>query len=235
MLVMMRAGRQGMGIKDWPEDERPREKLLSRGAAVLSDAELLAIFLRSGGRGRTAVDVARELLTAFGSLNGILTASHEAFCGHRSLGPGKYVQIQAVLELAQRQLREKLERVDALSNSRMTRDYLRSRMRNYQREVFTCLYLDNQHRVVSVEELFQGTIDGAAVYPREVVKRCLHNNAAAVIFAHNHPSGLAEPSQADLSITRRLQQALNTVDVRVLDHVVVGHDEVVSFAERGLI
>lgn len=224
-----------MAIRDWPERERPREKLLSGGAAVLSDAELLAIFLRNGGRGRSAVDVARELLTAFGSLNGILTATHEAFCSHHSLGPGKYVQIQAVLELSRRQMREKLEQVDALSNSQMTRDYLRARMRDYQREVFTCLYLDNQHRVVAVEELFHGTIDGAAVYPREVVKRCLHNNAAAVIFAHNHPSGVAEPSQADLSITRRLQQALNTIDVRVLDHVVVGREEVVSFAERGLI
>lgn len=224
-----------MAIRDWPEQERPREKLLSGGAAVLSDAELLAIFLRNGGRGRSAVDVARELLTAFGSLNGILTATHEAFCSHDSLGPGKYVQIQAVLELSRRQMREKLEQVDALSNSQMTRDYLRARMRDYQREVFTCLYLDNQHRVVAVEELFHGTIDGAAVYPREVVKRCLHNNAAAVIFAHNHPSGVAEPSQADRSITRRLQQALNTIDVRVLDHVVVGREEVVSFAERGLI
>jgi len=224
-----------MSIKDWPARERPREKLLEAGPGALSDAELLAIFLRHGVSGRTAVDVARDLLSAFGSLGGILTASHEAFCGHPGLGPGRYVQIRAVLELAQRHMREQLEQVDALTNSELTREYLRARMRDYQREVFTCLYLDNQHRVLAMEELFHGTIDGAAVYPREVVKRCLHNNAAAVIFAHNHPSGVAEPSQADIAITRRLREALNTVDVRVLDHVVVGHAEVVSFAERGLL
>ena len=224
-----------MSIRDWPAAERPREKLLASGPAALSDAELLAIFLRHGSRGRTAVDLARELLTAFGSLGGILSAAQERFCDHPGLGPGKYVQIKAVLELAQRHMREKLEQEDALTSSELTREYLRSRMRDYQREVFACLYLDNQHRVVSLEELFQGTIDGAAVYPREVVKHSLRNNAAAVIFAHNHPSGIAEPSQADIAITRRLAQALNTIDVRVLDHMVVGRDEVVSFAERGLL
>ena len=224
-----------MSIKNWPASERPREKLLDNGASALSDAELLAIFLRHGTRGRTAVDVARELLTVFGSLGGILSAGPEQFCAHPGMGPGRYVQIKAVLELAQRHMREKLERSDALTSSELTREYLRARMRDYQREVFTCLYLDNQHRVVALEELFHGTIDGAAVYPREVVKRCLHNNAAAVIFAHNHPSGIAEPSQADIAITRRLTQALNTIDVRVLDHMVVGDSEVVSFAERGLL
>jgi DNA repair protein RadC len=224
-----------MRIKDWPAAERPREKLLATGAAALSDAELLAIFLRTGVQGMTALDVARELLNNFGSLTGILSASAEEFCAGRGLGPGKFVQLQAVLELSQRHLRERLETVDALTNSDLTRDYLRARLRNYEREVFACLYLDNQHRVLAMEELFYGTIDGAAVYPREVVKRCLHNNAAAVIFAHNHPSGVAEPSQADISITRRLKIALNTIDVRVLDHVVVGNMEVVSFAERGLL
>ena len=224
-----------MKIKDWPLAERPREKLLSSGPAGLSDAELLAIFLRTGMRGRTAIDVARDLLKKFGSLTGILGVSADEFCTEPGLGPGKFVQLQAALELSQRHLREKLACSDALTNSDLTRDYLRARLRSYQREVFACLYLDNQHRVLAMEELFLGTIDGAAVYPREVVKRCLHNNAAAVIFAHNHPSGVAEPSQADISVTNRLRSALNTIDVRVLDHVVVGSMDVVSFAERGLL
>tara|TARA_R110002072_G_scaffold269868_3_gene429643 strand:+ start:200257 stop:200931 length:675 start_codon:yes stop_codon:yes gene_type:complete len=224
-----------MGIKDWPEKERPREKLLAGGPSSLSDAELLAVFLRTGTRGQTALDVARSLLVDFGGLTHILTATIDEFCRRDGLGPGKYVQFQAVLELARRYMSERLAESDALTNSDLTRDYLRARMRDYQHEVFACLYLDNQHRVTAMEELFQGTIDGAAVYPREVVKRCLHNNAAAVIFAHNHPSGVAEPSQADIAITRRLKTALNTIDVRVLDHVVVGRSDVVSFAERGLL
>lgn len=224
-----------MGIKDWPEGERPREKLLSAGAGRLSDAELLAIFLRTGVKGRTALDVARTLLSKFGSLTSILTASVEEFCQQDGLGPAKFVQLRAMLELSQRHLREQLEGKDVLTSSELTREYLRARLRNYEHEVFACLYLDNQHRVVTLEELFFGTIDGAAVYPREVVKRCLHNNAAAVIFAHNHPSGIAEPSQADVSITQRLKIALNTIDVRVLDHIVVGSTDVVSFAERGLL
>ncbi len=224
-----------MGIKDWPENERPREKLLSAGAAGLSDAELLAIFLRSGIRGRTVLDLSRDLLLRFGSLTRILTATPEEFCLQDGLGMAKYVQLQAMLELSQRHLREQLEDRDVLTSSELTRQYLRARLGKYEHEVFAFLYLDNQHRVVNLEELFSGTIDGAAVYPREVVKRCLHNNAAAVIFAHNHPSGIAEPSQADVSITQRLKIALNTIDVRVLDHIVVGSRDVVSFAERGLL
>ena len=224
-----------MGIKDWPAKERPREKLLLGGPSSLSDAELLAIFLRTGTRGQTALDLARRLLVDFGGLSRILAASLDEFCQQQGLGPGKYVQFQAVLELARRYMSERLAESDALTNSDLTREYLRARMRDYPHEVFACLYLDNQHRVTAMEELFKGTIDGAAVYPREVVKRCLHNNAAAVIFAHNHPSGLAEPSQADISITHRLKTALNTIDVRVLDHVVVGRSDVVSFAERGLL
>lgn len=224
-----------MSIKNWPENERPREKLLQHGPTFLSDAELLAVFLRTGVPGRNALDMARDMLIDFGSLTSILRASLEEFCRRDGLGPGKYVQFQAVLELARRYMSERLAETDALTNSDLTRDYLRARLRDYSHEVFACLYLDNQHRVTAMEELFQGTIDGAAVYPREVVKRCLHNNAAAVIFAHNHPSGLAEPSQADIAITQRLKIALNTIDVRVLDHVVVGRTEVVSFAERGLL
>lgn len=224
-----------MGIKDWPEGERPREKLLSLGAAHLSDAELLAIFLRTGVAGSTALDIGRSLLQQFGSLGGILMARQEEFCQQPGLGPGKYALFQSVLELAQRHMKERLDNTDALTSSELTREYLRFRLGGYQHEVFACLYLDNQHRVLAMEELFRGTIDGAAVYPREVVKRCLYNNAAAVIFAHNHPSGIAEPSQADIAITNRLRRALETIDVRVLDHMVVGRKEVVSFAERGML
>ena len=224
-----------MGIKDWPEGERPREKLLRLGASKLSDAELLALIVRAGGKGRTALDIARALLLQFGSLSLILTANQEEFCRSAGLGMVSFVQLQAMLELSQRHMYEQLEERDALTSSELTRQYLRARLRHYEHEVFACLYLDNQHRVVKLEELFSGTIDGAAVYPREVVKRCLHNNAAAVIFAHNHPSGIAEPSQADIGITVRLKAALNTIDVRVLDHIVVGRCEAVSFAERGLL
>lgn len=224
-----------MGIKDWPEGERPREKLLTLGASKLSDAELLALIVRVGSKGRSALDIARALLIQFGNLSLILTASEEEFCRGAGLGRVSFVQLQAMLELSQRQMFEQLEERDALTSSELTRQYLRARLRHYEHEVFACLYLDNQHRVVKLEELFSGTIDGAAVYPREVVKRCLHNNAAAVIFAHNHPSGIAEPSQADIGITARLKAALNTIDVRVLDHIVVGRCEAVSFAERGLL
>ncbi|MCB1665870.1 MAG: DNA repair protein RadC [Pseudomonadales bacterium] len=223
-----------MSIKEWPAGERPREKLLSEGAASLSDAELLAVVVRAGGRGNSALDLARGLLARFHSLNGVLTASMEEFCQCRGLGQVAYIQMQAMLELSRRHLHEQLADSDALTSSELTRQYLRARLRHYEHEVFACLYLDNQHRVVKLEELFSGTIDGAAVYPREVVKRCLRHNAAAVIFAHNHPSGIAEPSQADIAITRRLTAALNTIDVRVLDHIVVGRNEAVSFAERGL-
>lgn len=224
-----------MRIKDWPEGERPREKLLRLGANQLSDAELLALIVRSGGKGRSALDIARSLLLQFGSLSLILTANKEEFCRSAGLGTVSFVQLHAMLELSQRHMYEQLEERDALTSSELTRQYLRARLRDYEHEVFACLYLDNQHRVVKLEELFSGTIDGAAVYPREVVKRCLHNNAAAVIFAHNHPSGIAEPSQADIGITVRLKAALNTIDVRVLDHIVVGRCEAVSFAERGLL
>ena len=224
-----------MRIKDWPEGERPREKLLRLGASKLSDAELLALIVRAGGKGRSALDIARGLLLKYGNLNLILSANEEDFCSSAGLGQVSFVQLQAMLELSQRHMYEQLEERDALTSSELTRQYLRARLRHYEHEVFACLYLDNQHRVVKLEELFSGTIDGAAVYPREVVKRCLHNNAAAVIFAHNHPSGIAEPSQADIGITARLKAALNTIDVRVLDHIVVGRCEAVSFAERGLL
>lgn len=224
-----------MSIKNWPARERPRERMLESGAASLSDAELLAIVLGTGVKGRNSLDLARDLLEEFGSLTHIFNSSVDEFCQHDGLGPARYVQMQAMQELILRQMHEQLQERDVMSSSELTREYLRARMRHYPHEVFACLYLDNQHRVVRFEELFTGTIDGAAVYPREVVKRCLHNNAAAVIFAHNHPSGMAEPSHADVAITLRLKSALSTIDVRVLDHIIVGNTEVVSLAERGIV
>lgn len=223
-----------MAITDWPLDERPREKLMSRGAQALSDAELLAIFLRVGVKGKTAVDLSRELLQEFGSLRQLFDADVGKFCATHGMGTAKYVQLQAVLEMSRRYLAEKLDRGNPLDDPEAVRFYLSSRLRDSRFEVFACLFLDNRHRVIEYEELFNGTIDGASVYPREVVRRALHHNAAAVIFAHNHPSGVAEPSQADERITQRLKDALRLIDVRVLDHFVVG-DHVVSFAERGLL
>ncbi|MCA6062432.1 RadC family protein [Thalassolituus marinus] len=222
-----------MAITDWPAEERPREKLLSRGAQQLSDAELLAIFLRTGVKGKSAVDLARDLLVDFGSLRGLLTADQQAFCQPLGLGSAKYAQLQAVLEMARRHLAEELQRTDALTSPELTRRFLQAQMRDLSHEVFACLFLDSQHRVLKYQELFRGTIDGAAVYPREVLKQALAQGAAAVILAHNHPSGVAEPSQADRAITDRLQQALGLVDIRVLDHLVIGDGYAVSFAERG--
>ena len=222
-----------MTIKDWPADERPREKLLGRGASALSDAELLAIFLRTGCAGKSAVDLARDLLSDFGSLRALLEAGQRDFCRAMGLGAAKYAQLQAVLEMARRHLAEQLQQRDALTSVAVVRHYLTHQLRHRHHEVFCALLLDNQHRLINFLELFQGTIDGASVYPREVVKTVLAHNAAAVIFAHNHPSGIAEPSQADRSITDRLRSALELVDVRVLDHLVIGEGEVVSFAERG--
>jgi DNA repair protein RadC len=222
-------------ITEWPEAERPREKLLSRGANALSDAELLAIFLRTGMKGRTALDIARDLLNRFNGLRGLMEATQQQVCSAPGVGTAKYAQLQASIALVERFLLDDLERGEMLVNPLKTRRYLKSKLRSYDKEVFACLFLDNQHRVIGFEELFQGTIDGASVYPREVVKRALENNAAAVIFAHNHPSGLAEPSQADIRITDKLKSALLLVDIRVLDHMIVGDGEVLSFAETGLL
>lgn len=224
-----------MPITDWPKHERPREKLLQRGPAALSDAELLAIFLRTGVRGKTAVDLARELLTAFGSLRRLLEADQATFCRQLGLGEAKYVQLQAVLEMGRRHLFEEMAKGDVLTSPLATRHYLMARLHSHPQEVFACLFLDNRHRVIGFEEMFFGTIDGAAVHPREVVRRAMEHNAAAIIFAHNHPSGVAEPSQADKSLTQRLQQALALVDVRVLDHFVIGAGHCFSFAEGGLL
>ena len=223
-----------MAISDWPSAERPREKLINRGAKALSDAELLAIFLRTGVAGSSAVDLARQLLLDYGSLRSILDADAKSFCTHKGLGLAKFVQLQAALEIAGRHFAEILENKDCLTNPAQTTNYLRARLRDYDYEVFACLMLDNRNRVIRFRELFRGTIDGASVYPREVVKQALADNAAAVILAHNHPSGVCEPSQADIRITERLQKALALVDIRVLDHVIVG-DGITCLSERGLI
>jgi DNA repair protein RadC len=223
-----------MAILDWPPDERPREKLLNRGVAALSDAELLAIFLRTGVRGKSAVDLARDLLDSSGSLRALMDLSQHSFCAHKGLGEAKYVQLQAVLEMGRRHLHEKLQRGESFSSPQLTCHYLQQRLRDYPYEVFACLFLDNRNRLIAFEELFRGTIDGANVHAREVVRQALHHNASAVILSHNHPSGVAEPSEADRQVTSHLKQALNLIDVRVLDHIVVG-DDAVSMAERGMI
>lgn len=223
-----------MSDSPWPTDERPRERLLRHGANTLSDAELLAIFLRTGTAGVPVMAMARNLIDSFGGLRGLMTASQRQFCGVRGLGSAKYAQVQAAMEMARRVMDEPLRQGDPLRSPEDTRRFLTSRLSTYPHEVFAGLFLDNRHRVIQYQELFRGTIDGAAVYPREVVRQALEHNAAAVIFAHNHPSGVAEPSQADVSLTRRLKEALSLVDIRVLDHMVVGHGEVISLAERGM-
>lgn len=222
-----------MPITDWPLAERPREKLLQRGAEALSDAELLAIFLRTGTRGKTAVDLARDVLSHFRGLRGLLTASQQDFCTLAGLGQAKYVQLQAALELVQRHLGETLKREQSLTSPAASRAFLQAKLRDYPYEVFAILFLDNRHRVIQFEILFRGTINGASVHPREVVQRVLHHNAAAVILAHNHPSGVAEPSAADRQITQRLQQSLALIEVQVLDHIIIGDGEVMAFSERG--
>lgn len=222
-----------MSISDWPAAERPREKLLNNGPQALSDAELLAIFLRTGCAGMSAVDLARDLLNTFGSLRALFDADLATFSLGRGLGQAKYTQLQAVLEMAKRHLMESLHRPEGFGSANEVRQFLTAQLRAKAHEVFAALFLNSQNQLLRYEELFQGTIDGASVYPREVVKKVLQYNAASVIFAHNHPSGVAEPSQADRHITDRLVRALDLVDVRVLDHFVVGDGTVTSFAERG--
>ncbi len=222
-----------MAITDWPEGERPREKLLARGAQALSDAELLAIFLRVGVKGKSAVELARELLTHFGGLNRLFAAPQADFAAFNGLGPAKYAQLQAVLEMARRALAEQMRVGDSLTSPAAVRDFLRLRLAGLPHEVFMAVFLDAHNRVLAVEELFRGTLTQTSVYPREVVKRALAHNAGGVILAHNHPSGVAEPSQADHWLTQQLKQALALVDVRVLDHFLVAGGRGVSFAERG--
>ena len=223
---------QGM-VKSWPQSERPREKLLHRGAKSLSDAELLAIFLRTGVQGCHVVDLAKKLLTSFGSLCAIFSASEADFCAQRGLGMAKYVQLQACLEMSKRYLAENINHLGySLTSSQVTRDYLITELRLEQREVFAVLFLDNQHQVLSFERLFLGTLDSAAVYPRIVVEQTIKHQAAAVILTHNHPSGLAKPSTADKKITDKLIRALALIDVRVLDHMIIAGNQCYSFAEH---
>ncbi|MDG1079631.1 MAG: DNA repair protein RadC [Porticoccaceae bacterium] len=222
-----------MAISHWPMNERPREKLILRGASALSDAELLAIFLRTGLPGITAIDLARDLIKEFGGLGALISSDHTTFCKAKGVGRAKFVQLKASVELTRRYLQEQLEGQPVFTSPEKVGDYLSVQMRDYKREVFVMLLLDSKHQLIDTHELFQGTVDAASVHPREVVARALRKNAAAVIVAHNHPSGLAEPSQADIDITRRLKQALNLVEIRLLDHLIIGRGEVVSLAQRG--
>ncbi len=224
-----------MPITDWPEGERPREKLIAKGAESLSDSELLAIFLRTGIKGKSAVDVARELMTHFGSLSALLAASQAALCAMPGMGVAKYVQLRAGVELAKRALREEMAGGVNLNSPQSVRDYLRLTLKNLPHEVFVGVFLDARNRVIEVEELFRGTLMQTSVFPREIVKRALHFNAAAMIFAHNHPSGVAEPSGADQTLTEALKRALGLIDVRVLDHFIIAGGSAMSFAERGLL
>jgi DNA repair protein RadC len=217
-----------MSIRDWPDNERPREKLLARGGAVLSDAELLAVFLGSGRRGGSAVDLGRTLLVDAGGLKPFLDTPRGG-----GIGEVAWCRLLAALELGRRYLDAETKSSIALTDPGASGRYLKSRLCGYPYEVFACLFLDNHHRMIAFEELFRGSIDGAKVHPREVVRRCLAHNAAAVILAHNHPSGVAEPSQADRTVTLRLRDALGLVDVRVLDHIVIGEGLPISLAERG--
>ena len=224
-----------MAIKDWPQGEGPREKLLRSGAGQLSDAELLAVLLRNGLKGQSAVSLARAMLNHFGGIRPLVTASMSEMCQIQGIGPVKYAQLQAAIELNKRIAKENLQRGKILTDPDLTRDYLMRQLADRAYEVFAILLLDSQHRVIQFVELFRGTIDSASVYPREVVSLVLEKKAAAVIVCHNHPSGVAEPSHADRRITERLKYALATIDVSLLDHMVVGDREIVSFAERGWI
>jgi DNA repair protein RadC len=224
-----------MAITDWPAAERPRERLLALGPARLSDAELVALFLRSGVAGKSAVELARELIGRFGGMAGLLAAGHGALREVKGLGEAKAAQLAAVLEMARRCLGEELRAGTALNSPAAVRDYLRLALGTREHEVFVALFLDAQHRVTAVEELFRGTLTQTSVYPREVVKAALRRNAAAVILAHNHPSGVAQPSQADELLTRSLAEALALIEVKVLDHFIVAGNQTLSFAERGLL
>jgi len=224
-----------MAINEWPEDQRPRERLIKYGASALSDAELLAVFLRTGVTGKSAVDLGRDMISRFGSLSGLFAASLKDFSSLHGLGSAKYAQLHAVLELAKRAISEELQENASLSSPQAVKNYLQLMIGNKPHESFAILYLDVKNRLIKSEELFRGTLNHASVYPREVVKSALHQNAAAIILAHNHPSGSCEPSQADISLTQTLKQALALVDVRVLDHFIVANPNVYSFAEHGLI
>ena len=223
------------GLKSLPVDARPREKLLSRGAGALGDAELLALLLRTGMAGKHVMQLAQELLDRFGGIGGLLHTSADALKVIKGLGPAKRAELAAVIEMARRALAQRLTDAPVFDSPQAVKDYLQLHLGALAHEVFAVLFLDAQHRLLSFDKLFTGTLNQTSVYPREVVKRALARNAGAVILAHNHPSGVAEPSRADEYLTQTLKSALALVDVRVLDHLVVGHGQVVSFAERGLL
>ena len=222
-----------MSIAQWPTQERPREKLLSLGAAALSEAELLAIFIRTGLPGKSAIDLARDLLTQFGNLNQLFSANRDEFLAIPGLGKAKYAQLQAVLELNRRHLQEKLIQGDILDSPDDVRAFLISKLGHRQRDTFACLFLNHQHQLVKYQELFCGTLNHAEIYPREIAKSALAYNASAIIIAHNHPSGDVKPSPADISMTRELKIALALLDVRILDHFVVGANQACSLVELG--
>jgi len=223
-----------MTIKRWPLAERPQEKLLNHGANTLSDAELLALFIRSGTPGKTAIDVGRELLQTFGGLRQVLIADQTELCAAKGCGPARYAALQASLELGRRYLDQSLRKRGPLSSPKQAVEFLTYQLRDLKREVFAIIYLDTRHQVIDYEELFTGTLSGATVHPREVVRSVLEHNASAVILAHNHPSGIAEPSHSDATLTKRLRESLELVDVRLLDHLVIGDGEYVSMSDRGL-
>jgi len=224
-----------MSIKDLPADARPREKLLQHGAATLSDAELLALLLRTGFKGLGVLELAQSVITQFGGYAGLLHAQAGDLKGIKGLGPAKRAELAAVIEMARRALAQKLEAAPVFDSPQAVKDYLQLHLGSLQHEVFAVLFLDSQHKLLGLERLFTGTLGQTSVYPREVVKRALARNAGAVILAHNHPSGVAEPSRADEFLTQTLKNALALVDVRVIDHLVIGQGQVVSFAERGLL
>ena len=222
-----------MGINNWPAHERPRERLIAEGAHALSDAELLAVFLRIGVRGKTAVDLARDTMHHFGSLHAMFGASVHDFSALHGMGPAKFAQLQAVMELARRAMEEQLQSGCTLGSPQAVKDYLRVVFRNMGHESFMVLFLDVKNRLIATREMFRGTLTHTSVYPREVVKEALTYNAASVMLAHNHPSGTPDPSESDLLLTRTLMQALALIDVRILDHFVIAGHQVHSFAEHG--
>lgn len=224
-----------MSINNWPKTEQPRERLLSYGVETLSNAELLAIYLRTGIPGKTAIDLARELLTHFGGLDKILESDFKTFTQIKGLGVAKYCQLKATLEIVRRHYNCKVEESTSFCNQDLARNYLLNNFPNTKNETFACIFLDNNNKLIKFEQLFKGTINQSQVYPRIVTQSCLNNNAAAVIFAHNHPSGNLTPSHSDKLLTKQLINILSVIDVRVLDHFIVGKDDIFSMAQNGMI
>jgi DNA repair protein RadC len=224
-----------MPITDWPKEDRPREKLLSKGERTLTDAELIAIFLNTGVRGKTALDVAKELLVEHGGLKKLLLAPAASLIEKPGVGPAKYAALKAGLELGKRFLAETVTVGDVLNNTKITQKFLAERLRHHANEVFACVFMDTHFRLISFEELFHGTVNEANIYPREIIRRCLHHNAAKIILAHNHPSGHPLPSLADKEITLLIKQSLAILDIELVDHVIIGNPLNFSFADMGLI